>query len=112
MGFFDSTSVTSNPTVVPSLSGTGYALGNSFIQQSNISPVFSANSSGNYAPSYSLSSESNPTVNSTTNLSLQVASNSPGASLSASQTATSGTLWNWVIAIAAVIGFIWWYKHR
>jgi hypothetical protein len=111
MGFFDSNSTTNTATVAPSQSGTVNSLGAGYNLQSNVSPAFSG-SSGNYAPDYSFSTISAPTVNSTTNLSLQLASGSPGANFNASQTATgSSSLLTWILAGAGVVVFFWLY-HR
>lgn len=109
-GFFDSSSTTSTATLAPSQSATVNALGTGVSVQSNLGSNF-AGAGGNYAPDYSFSTVSMPTVNSTSNFSLQLASGSPGASFANSQTATSSSMWTWILAIGGVLAFFYfWHK--
>jgi len=111
-GFFDSTSTTNTGTLAPSQSATVNALGTGVSVQTNQGSNF-VQSSGNYAPDYSFSTVSMPTVNSTSNFSLQLASGSPGASFANSQTATSSSMWTWILAIGGVLAFFYfWKKHK
>lgn len=112
MGLFDSSSQTYTGAYAPSQSQTINALGSAYGITSNVGSEF-VGSGGNYAPNYSFSTVSSPTVNATTNLSVQAATNSPGANFSASQTASTGNLTDWLIAGGAVIIFFWLYhKYR